>query len=235
MNICTIATEGEWVDVHAARWLRKVRAACPGAVTHLLLSGGGEDLLHPHHPVVSAFDKVHVWPVAVGVRPWFNRVRLEACSVFGVERMVYLDADADVLADIGEAVGAVEKRLAFCRSPIINPEWQKVHQAEGWGVAEWMADNCLLVMRGDFLEEYDKAVAVVAKHGVHPRTAGTIAFNVMVKQNPALWEELPRELSCIWWEQTKWTRARVVQYCNDKGKAKRERLEALWRARQEGA
>ena len=229
MNICTIATEGEWLDLHAARWLRYVRANVPGAVTHLILASDTMDeATGGYHPVVSGFDAVRYYERAKGTRPWFNEVRMRACALFGVDRMTYLDADADVLADVTSACDGVAARLGFCRSPIVNRDWARVCAAQGWDVGGWMADNCLLVMRGDFVSEYQSGVELVAGVvGVHPRTSGTIAFNAMLRMNEGLWEEMDAGLSCIWPEADKYETVNIVQYCNDHGKAKRERLEML--------
>jgi len=231
MNLCTIATEGVWLDLHAARWLRYVRENVPDAVTHLIVAGKDTRLFHPHHPVAGGFDKVRAYGLDVADRPWFNEVRMGACELFGVDEMVYVDADADVLDDLSGLHALMgDKRLGWVRSPILFGEWANLGDPLGLGRVEWVANNCLLVMRGDFTKEYVAAREELSKYDSNPRVRGTYAFNLMLHRNPGCWVELPGEYGVCWWDCAGWESAKVIQYVNDKGKAKRERLEKLRRA-----
>ena len=241
MNIVTIATEGEWVDIHAARWLRYVRKHVPDAVTCLILAGQSQELLHPNHPVVGAFDKVRVFPMREFDRPWCNRVRLEALDLFELDECLYLDCDADVLGDLSPIPAFSDKPLLWVRSPVIHQEWFNVCQRKGVGAPKLEANNCLLYMRQTFVAEYDKAAAEVDTLDVHPRIRGTIAFNVMLLNNPDASAMLPDIYGSVRGEgrtedgkDYMLKAAVVVQYCADRGKQKREELEALWLASQSG-
>lgn len=230
-NICTIATD-DWVDVHLARWARYVRANVPDAKMYVYLASDRVDQLKADHPVLSQFAGVKRVARSVGVRPWFNSVRMGACADFTVDEILYVDCDADVLADVSDVGQASDKPLLWLASPILNSDWLELCPNLGYGVPDVMADNCFLWMRKDWSAEYAAAVDAVRGSGVpvSPRTAGTMAFNVMLARCTGEHARLDDALSCIWWESHKWATARVVQYCNDAGKAKRERLESGWRA-----
>ena len=228
MHIVTIATQGEWLQVHARRWLRQVRRNVPGAKCCLILAQGG-DAGREDAGAVALFDRVQTFPLSAATRPWFNYIRMMATTLFGVDEVLYLDADADVLSDLNEIPGLSDKRVLWVASPVMHGDWLNVCDAAGWDRPEKTANNCLLYLRGDFGTEYAEAVEYVAKCGVavNPRIAGTVAFNVMLHEHPGLGAELPGEYGAIWWEGGKWLRAKVLQGCNDAGKEKRERLERL--------
>ncbi|TRZ48367.1 MAG: hypothetical protein D4S01_10460 [Dehalococcoidia bacterium] len=233
MNICTIATEGEWVENHLPRWLRHVKKNCPDAKVYLILACNDENLLHPHYKAISEFDGVKVYPLGVADRTWFNEIRMYATEIFDVDDMLYLDCDCDVLEDISDIPKQSDKALMFVKSPIIHPSYYNISQELGYGIPEWVADNCLLYMRRSFLKEYKKARAKVRKIKNNPRVVGTMNFNIMLKDNPDIWQELPEEYGTIWWNADKWRFAKIIQYCSENGQHKRMNLERVWRTHEE--
>ena len=226
VNICTIATQGEWLDIHAARWLRYVRKNVPSAETYLIYAGND-----PTGPVVDGFDHIHAFSAAEAVRPWFNRVRMGACDLFGVGEMLYIDADADVLDDLSAIPTLSPRRCLWCESPIVQPDWVNLCQTLELGNAKPQANNGLLYLRGSFAEEYAKAEAEAENQPLNPRMKGMFTFNLMLRRLP-FWEEgrLPDEYGVLWTRPKGWATARIVQFCNDNGQAKRVALEEKWRA-----
>jgi hypothetical protein len=233
MNICTIAT-ADWIDPHLARWLRYVKAnAGAGHKLHLILAADDAGLMTGEHPVVGQFDDVRAYSSATFTRPWCNEVRMGATTLFGVDEMLYLDADADVLGDLGEIPGLVgdDARLGWVLSPKAHTEWMNLSARLYGRWPGWTANNCLLYLRDDFTDAYKAAVEKVDKHAPNPRIKGTFAFNAMLlEMGEGEHVRLPDEYGVCWWDADKWLGARVIQCVNDGGKDKRERLERLWGA-----
>jgi hypothetical protein len=96
-----------------------------------------------------------------------------------------------------------------------------------WDWTDWEGNNGLLYMRRDFTADYVKAEESIKS--LTPRIAGTMVFNYMVRSMKEPFAILPDNMGIIWWDVERHVGAKVVQYCNDKGQAKRVMLEQLWR------
>ena len=228
MNICTIATEGAWLNKHLPRWVRQIKNNNKDFKLYLILAIDNEEILHPRHETIREFEDVKVYPLSVADRPWFNEVRMGATEIFGVDEMLYLDCDCDVIENIEDIPKKSDKPLMFVKSPAIHKSFFNISQKLGHGMPDWMGDNCLLYMREDFTERYKNARRKVRKVKNEPRVVGTANFNIMLRENPDIWDVLPKEYGTIWWQADKWLDAKIIQYCNDTGQEKRLKLEEIW-------
>ena len=237
MNICTISTF-DWLDAHTARWLRKIRENVPSAQTHLFLPFQTMESLT--NEVVQGFDGVTtVTENKEGGYRFFDTYRMGATTHMGADEVLYIDADADVLADISDIPSLSDKPLLYCASPVMNRDWFAVAQVMGYGVQGAMANNGLLYLREDFTERYNTAMektmavvtpAVLAAHPGLNKTMGLCAFNVMLLDNPDIGAALPDGYGVVWHQPDKWAGAKVIQYCNERGQEKHKALEDGWRA-----
>ena len=222
MNICTIITPN-WIDRHLVRWCRYVRRSNPTANLYLIMP--------------QQFDLGKLTGEFKGVwyddaepsRYWLNSIRMRGCELFGVDEMIYCDADADILEDLGSVTEDKTYEIASVPSPAIHRDWTAASLELGWGVPEKEQNNGFLVMRRSFEKEYETAweQSGICKDN---RIRGTIAFNIMLHGMEKA-KELSYTTSVIWWnmEPDVMLKAKIIQYCSDKGKAKRWELEQLWR------
>lgn len=223
MNICTISTDN-FVDSHLIRWIRYCHDYAPDAKLYLFYLGDNMDGKFPG--LRDNFEKVVTIPFED--RPQFNRIRMSATTHFGVDSIIYIDADADVLDDLS-AIPALmgDKTLGCVSSPANHGDWNKMCADEGWDdISEF--NNGLLYLSDDWGERYEAAVRDV-EGKANPRIEGTVAFNAMLKASDK-WGEIPYMFSAIWWDSTSFPTAKVIQYCNDKGQSKRVMLEGEYRA-----
>lgn len=221
MNICTIITAG-WVDKHLIRWKRYADKNLPTWKKYLIYA---EDWIGDAESwVKDSFDGVKV--IGAGQRDLWNRCRMGATTLFGLDEVVYCDADADILAplELQDIMG--DATMGFVKSPAKHGDWVNICDKRGW--PSWEANNGFLYLKCDWTEEYDKAVESVKAECTSDRISGTMAFNWMLRNSEG-WTELPYENSMIWWDVNNIIGARVVQYCNDQGQAKRLVLEREWR------
>lgn len=224
-NLCTIVT-ADWVDLHLRRWARYAAKNSPQTPLGLLAIGEGGNL-----DGIGPLDKVVLVDSPEVLRPFLNEIRMDFPALFGP--CIYCDCDADVFTDLG-GLADLKSPLACCRSPAMHEDWGRVWDALQLGpeIAPEM-NNGFLVMKRSFLEEYHRADdALSASHcEVNPRIRGQMIFNLMLRKVcPADWEELPPEISAVWWDKFACLKASVIQYCNDHGQRKRVELEQLWRA-----
>jgi hypothetical protein len=228
MNIVTISTP-DWVDSHLSRWLRYAKKNMPDAKLYLYYVGG-KTIAKDFPGLREQFEQVIELPLEG--RAQFNRIRMSATTDFGVDSMLYLDADCDIIAPI-DAIQLIAEgaSLAFVESPAIHRPWSelclKLKKDVEW--SGWVANNGLLWLTEDWGERYDAAVNSVEDSGINPRIIGTIAFNWMLRENYG-WARLPAEYGVIWWDSEMFKGAKIIQYCNDKGQGKRVTLEDEWRA-----
>ena len=221
MNICTILT-ADWVDAHGVRWVRYMKKNNPDC--NLFLYYLGEDMDRDFPGFSANFAEVRRVPLEG--RPQFNRIRMSATADFGVDEILYCDADADCLATLDQIPTIVEgASLAFVESPAKHQDWVDMCKENEWD--SWEANNGLLYMTEDWGERYDEAVEAV-KDKANPRISGTIAFNHMLRNHDG-WARLPYPYGCIWWDSTHFRGAKIIQYCNDQGQAKRVAMEQEWR------
>lgn len=222
MNIVTIATE-DWVTGHLVRFLRYGKIYNPDADFFLYYIGTGMDTKFPG--LRDEFKAVIELPLEG--RPQFNRIRMSATTDFGVDEMLYCDADADIIAPLDDIADGIHEKatLACVESPATHKDWGKVSQENGFDPREF--NNGLLLLRDDWGERYDEAVKA-AENKAHPRIIGTIAFNWMLNTNEA-WGELDPKYGVIWWDVESFLGAKIVQYCNDNGQNKRLTMEQEWR------
>lgn len=225
MNIATIITE-DWVDSHLVRFIRYAKRSVPDAKLFLYYCGEGMDRKFPG--LRKEFEGVCEIPLEG--RNQFNRIRMSATTDFGVDSILYCDADADIIADISRIPEEVEgSSLAFVESPALHKDWVKLCKDLGKPEeASWEANNGLLWMTEDWGVRYEEAFKAVDGKA-NPRIVGTMAFNWMLRNNEG-WARLPYQYGVIWWDSAMFKGAKVVQYCNDKGQAKRVAMENEWRA-----
>jgi hypothetical protein len=164
-------------------------------------------------------------------RKWFNSVRMGATKAFGVDSILYLDCDADVLADVSPMVNAVTSaQIGAVLSPVMHVELGELASKLGWGAPEREWNNGLLWLQRDYTSDYEKAWDKAEASGVNrPRIPGTLAFNTMLHDLPVgEFVTVPSEYGVIWHDVASLGTARIVQYCNDFGQQKRLELEAEW-------
>jgi hypothetical protein len=224
-RIITIATR-DWIDGHLERWIRLAKSSNPGAWFGLVLVS--DDAMEGH-PVIRDFDKVVRFDEKENCRDFYNVVRMGATRIFGVDEVMYCDCDADILEGLeGSEVDVSGADLMWTRSPTASIEW--VEYAKRCGYRDLvMANNNLLYLRRDFSEDYKRELEVVTVAGLSPRLRGTYAFNRLIRSG-VKGEALPDCWNVIWWDSPKFLGAKVVQYCNDMGQAKRLELEREWRS-----
>jgi hypothetical protein len=218
MNIVTIATEGKWVDVHLKRWVRYAKGSL-----YLILAGKCDAGLR------KVFSGIRDYDLGVANRVWFNEARMEAVELFGLKDILYVDCDCDILGELdekelrGEGVGWV-------KSPTVHRNWVEVCQKKGYDYPEKMANNGFLWLDRSYKDDWEKAKESVEGLGLGERTLGTSVFNEMLRSVKN--RELSQENSVIWSDARNVLTAKAIQYCNDFGQAKRERLEKLWDIKQ---
>lgn len=224
MNLVTILTD-DWVDAHGVRWVRYAKKYNPDAKLYLYYLGRDMDAQFPGFS--DNFEKVITLPPTG--RPQFNRIRMSATADFGVDEIIYCDADADIIAPLDEiAMGIHPKcKLACVESPARHGDWTRVAKEEDFDPREF--NNGLLLLRDDFGEEYIDAVAAVEGKQCSPRIVGTIAFNWMLNTIETAVGELDPSYGVIWWDVGSFVGAKIVQYCNDQGQAKRVQMEQEYR------
>lgn len=221
MLIYTIATE-DWAGAPLGRWLRHVKASNPGMDTGLILIS---DRDMRGDGVVGGFDKVATYGVKEGWnRRFWNAVRMLGPDLWGESECIYCDCDADVVGGLGWLDG-VDTELGYVRSPAMHGWW--AGSCEGRGEPVWEANNGFLLLRKNWIAEYKAAEQVAMGMGAPERIGGTVAFNVMLRA-VGKWRELPYKTSVIWWDIEHLIGADVIQWCNDKGQARRAELERLW-------
>lgn len=224
MRLVTICTE-DWIDKHLVRWVRYARKNMPQAELYLFYSGSETGLLHP---VMKFFKAIRNYGLGLE-RRWFNEIRMKACGEFKVDEILYCDADADILRDVTDIQRVLDRPLLCVRSPAEHGDWQEICIRNKWPLGKEV-NNGLLYMRRDFHKEYAEAEKEVAKYVAADRIRGTIVFNLMVHLHPELVGVVPYEYSTIWWDAKGLPGAKIVQYCSDKGQAKRMMLEQIHRA-----
>lgn len=227
-HICTIATDGIWLDMHLPRWVRYIRKNVPDAQLYLFYAG--DDV--PKSAIMGEFVTVRHYRMEVVNREWLNSVRMGATKEFGVPEILYLDCDCDVLADLAPVFETkTDIALAACESPTMHTEWGDVCQRLQWGPPQKEWNNGLVLMRDDFSACYKAAWDKVAATGVdRMRIHGTLAFNVMLRTMGDKHATVPYEYGVIWHDVDALATAKIVQYCNDRGQDKRVKLEMLWNA-----
>ena len=225
MNIATICSEqGTWPR-HLKRWLRYVKKSNPGADLYLAWAGGmpGELLAS------NQFKGVKMFPANMALsREWLNTVRMGMTTLFGVEDVLYVDCDADVITDLSDVIkDARHNELLCCRSTGIRPAWAQLSLDKGWGYPKEDMNNGLLWMSRDYSQQYGEAWKATPE-SVSDRIRGSVAFQIMMRD--VAWRELPYEYGTVWSDLDHLPKARVIQWCNSYGQAKRLELEDLYHA-----
>jgi len=221
--ICTAATS-DWVDKHLVRWRRYMEKYNPDWDCYLYHIGQDFEGQFP------GFSEKFVKVIELDPdgRRLFNRCRMSATTHFDVPQIVWMDCDCDVIGSLDDMTDGLHPKatLACVQSPAMHKDWRVVAEKHGFddGVEY---NNGLLWMSEDWGERYD--VAFKAMEGeASPRIEGTIAFNAMLATNDG-WGEIDYKYSTIWWDVASFVGARAIQYCNDKGQAKRVMLEEEYR------
>lgn len=224
MNLVCISTDN-FVDSHLIRFIRHVKQQCPDCKLYLYYLGNGMDKKFPG--LRDNFEQVITRPLTG--RPQFNRIRMSATSDFNLDNATYCDIDADFIGNIDDIPSLCgDNTLGFVESPAIHQDWSRICKDKGWDES-WEANNGLLYMTEDWGERYDAAVEAVEAYGSSPRVTGTMSFNWMLRENEG-WAKLPYEYGTIWWDSEMFLGAKIIQYCNDQGQAKRVTMEEEWRA-----
>lgn len=223
MNICTISNDA-WLHSHCARWIRYARLSNPSAKFFLHYCGE-RDL---SDPVLGQFDVVKQYGIECDRRDWYNQIRMRAVSDFCVDEILYCDADADILRDLSDVPKFSDKKLMWVKSPSVTDEWKALCEKNKW--ESWGANNGFLYLRKDWDDDYDYWLEWAKKNSTTQRILGTYAFNAMIRADTDNCE-LPYENSVIWWDwgSHAYLEAKTIQWCNDRGQAKRLQLEQSWR------
>lgn len=230
MNICVIASDN-WVQYHLSRWIRFIRMNVKQPKLYLWLLGDG---ISQRNPLLREFEKVKYENADCVNRNWLNSARMSATTTFGVDEILYLDCDCDVMQEISDIPERWKKPLGCVKSPLIHKAWAEVSQEMYGTLPSREFNNGLLYMRKDFGEEYRVAWDEVAKcKGVPERIQGTLAFNAMLHNLGDNWDSIDYEYGVIWHDVESLVAARIVQFCNDEGQRKRVTLEQEWRAARE--
>jgi hypothetical protein len=181
------------------------------------------------HPVLAQFDMVKQFDPSYDHREWYNEVRMSATSIFGVDEILYCDADADIIRDMSVVPLFSDKKLMWVRSSGVTQEWKEICAKEGW--QDFGANNGLLYLRKDWSVEYRKWMDKFRADKVSPRMLGTYAFNALIREYKDDNVGLPYETSIIWWDYSSpaYLNAKCIQWCNSQGQAKRLALEQEWR------
>jgi hypothetical protein len=238
VNIVTMATADElWLDIFAARWLRKARESNPAAKLCLILIGGTKG-----NPFAQLFDEVACFPQECANRPFFNEARMKATEIFGVEEICWVDCDCDIKRPLDDLPQVSDKELLFCyaQPTAYAPEWAHVSNMLGYGQPKNMANNGFLYMRRSFEEEYKAARARIEEIQAKSRIGGLLCFNTMLKMYPDLAAAAPYYYSVVADDYTtdpsdkmQWLRkARCIQYCAQRNQDKLLRHELEWRRAQ---
>lgn len=219
MNIVAISNEA-WLYSHGYRWARFARKSNPNAKLYLLYAGS-----MCKNEVTDMFDNVYFFPNADAHRDWYNSIRMKAGKYLGIDEYLYCDLDADILQDMSHVLGQPGD-VMWVRSPSVSQEWVDICKKKGW--QEWGANNGLLYVRADHSQRYEEILGTLKAEGCSQRLVGTYAFNQLVREEKEKFTEMPYYNSVIWWDYKNLATAKILQYCNDKGQAKRLELERTW-------
>jgi len=193
--ICTISTaDDKWLNIHAARWLRKARESNPTARLGLILIGG-----ELRHPVAERFDVVKHFAPEHANRPFFNEIRMDATNIFGVEDACYVDCDCDILEPLDEIKNVSDKEIIYCnaQTEAFAQQWANISEALGYGTPTVLANNGFLFMRRSFVEEYAAARKRIEETQKTSRIGGLLCFNLMLEMYPGIAAVAPYEYSVI--------------------------------------
>jgi len=228
LNVATICNAG-WLNTHTARFIQLARKAMPDANFSLLYVGESDALKASKTP--DRFDRVLEATIADKDAPGYlayNAPRYGLCSLMDCETVVYLDPDIDVLADISALPDECDTALGWCRSPVEPAGFAEAMRACGVPDGGIWSNSGTLLLRGDYSEQYAAASQMAIKSGIDPRMVGNAAFSVMLRAGMVDHAEIPYKYGSIWWDQTNYSRALCLHYCNDKGKARRDALASVW-------
>ena len=223
--LITISND-KWMDNHLRRWHRYAKKYS-GCRLGLIAITENDALLWE---LMSAFDKVVVFNNSFDERKFYNKVRLMAPELFG-EPVIYCDADADIwasLVSVMEEVKADGVEVACIKSPAPHKDWAK------FKCGEVEVNNGFLVLNygkertKEIVETYNKMHDQVIEAGGNPRISGTIGFNKMFWDSDIKGVVLKYDNSVIWWDTLNLQNAKVIQWCNDWGQAKRLALNNDW-------
>jgi len=227
MHVVTISDK-RWLDTHTERFIRLARRAMPDANYSLVYVGHGRARNQSKTP--DKFDRVLTVKddkTAPGYLH-YNAIRYGLCGMLDAGELVYIDPDVDIVSDISGILDDCAASVGWCRSPV-EPQ----HFSEGMrklglnGDGPW-ANSGTLVLRRDCVQEYTAAAEGLKRIGFPPRMIGNAAFSAMLRAGGVESCEIPYKYGSIWWDATHLSRALCVHYCNDKGKARRTALDAVW-------
>jgi len=228
VDLVTISNT-EWLDGHTARFVYLARRAMPDARVHLLHIGSENELARC--PVLDEFDSVKSCEPSENIGPGYlgyNAPRYGLCSLFGLDEVVYIDPDVDIVADISHILDDCEGALGWCRSPVEPDGFGEAMDKCGLPRPKVWANSGTLVLRGDFYDQYAMASELAVASGVSDRMVGNFSFSVMLQSGGVDHREIPYKYGTIWWDKSNYARALALHYCNDKGKARRMALDSVW-------
>jgi len=226
MNVVTICNT-EWLDTHTERFIRLARRAMPDASYTLVHVGKPKDAAKSK--TANKFDRVvsAVEKKATGYLH-YNAIRYTLCETLGMDEVVYIDPDVDIVADISHILEDCEDDIGWCRSPVEPAGFGDAMLSLGLGNYPPWANSGTLVIRGNFSDEYLAAAEKLVSIKFTPRMIGNAAFSVMLRQGGISHSEIPYKYGTIWWDNEHLPMAQCVHYCNDHGKARRMALDAVW-------
>lgn len=215
VTICNDA----WAYGHLLRWYRyaQLNSKCR---LGLMLISDDEALVKE---LDEAFDEIVVFSAENDHRDFYNEVRLKAPKYFG-QSVIYCDCDADVWGDLSGLVGG-DAEIKCVKSPVNHGVWDEIDGRTEYNNGFLVLDYADDERCADIVESYKECVKSAVSMGASPRISGTIGWNLLLRSDAVTWEELPYSTSVIWWDDLSLVDAKVIQWCNDTGQAKRLALE----------
>lgn len=212
-----------WAYSHLIRWFRYAKANS-GCRLGLILISEDEKLIAE---LTEQFDKVEVYPPSADCRDFYNEVRLIAPVLFE-EPCITCDIDADVWGDLSNLLADSTAEIGCVKNPGHFPDWDKMGEGRkeynnGFLVLNYGSERAQAVQDA-YATSMDEARDAMS----NPRVSGSIGFNLLFYSGAVKCEEIPYCNSVIWWDSLALGDAKVIQWCNDKGQAKRLALEMEW-------
>ena len=212
----------KWAYGHLLRWYRYARLNSECRLGVILISDNDKLV----EEVTEQFDEVVVFPVEKDNRDFYNEVRLIAPKLFK-ESCIYDDCDSDVWSSLADIMDGVEE-IGCVGSPGHFKDWEKMGEGKKENNNGFLVLNYSPERADEIANVYADCMKAATDADSLKRVSGSIAFNIMLRGGLVKWTELPYATSVIWWDDLAMIDAKVIQWCNDKGQAKRLLLEAEW-------
>jgi len=227
MQVVTICDK-RWLDTHTERFIRLARKAMPDATYTLVYVGSARDRNKSKTP--DQFDRVVTLKDDKSAPGYlhYNAIRYSLCSRLGLDEVVYIDPDVDIVSDASHILDDCKADVGWCRSPIEPQGFADAMRAAGLNSDGPWANSGTLVLRCDCAEQYAAAAQVMQRIGFTPRMIGNVSFSAMLRAGGVNHCEMPYKYGTIWHDREALSRALCVHYCNDHGKQRRMMLDQVW-------